>query len=199
MFPAREVAAISQEFIRYPHGGRRITGSACLSCPPTHGISRARGRLAEGADAGPPDSPLPSVSDKAWEFNRRRSCRVLFQLDKGALESGKNQTNFTPAISLITGFAGVSAHDRQEGLENVYRRVGRACEATRARARRPRPQVFAKSPSPAVTGHCRARGHRRQAVYKTLWKKYGVTGAGGQIQWKGKVSGSQPLGLRRPV
>ena len=33
-----------------------------------------------------------------------------------------------------------------------------------------------------------------QAIYKTLWKKYGVTGAGGQDQLKGKIFRIATLG-----
>ena len=47
-------------------------------------------------------------------------------------------------------------------------------------------KVFAKSPSPAVTAIVAPEGIDGQDIYKTLWKKYGVTGAG-QDELKGKI------------
>ena len=55
-------------------------------------------------------------------------------------------------------------------------------------------KIFAKNPSPAVTAICAPEGIDGQAIYKTLWKKYGVTGAGGQDQLKGKIFRIATLG-----
>jgi aspartate aminotransferase-like enzyme len=55
-------------------------------------------------------------------------------------------------------------------------------------------KTFAKAPSPAVTAIVAPVGIDGQAIYKTLWKKYGVTGAGGQDQLKGKIFRLATLG-----
>ena len=79
---------------------------------------------------------------------------------------------------------------KEEGLENVYKRIDKLATATRVGASALGLKVFAKSPSPAVTAIVAPEGIDGQAIYKTLWKKYGVTGAGGQDRSKGKSSGS---------
>ena len=106
----------------------------------------------------------------------------------------KNQTNFTPAISLITGLRESLRILKEEGLENVYRRSDMLARATREGAQAIGLEIFSKNPSPAVTAICAPEGIDGQAIYKTLWKKYGVTGAGGQDFLKGRIFRLATLG-----
>ncbi|OPY03850.1 MAG: Soluble hydrogenase 42 kDa subunit [Syntrophorhabdus sp. PtaB.Bin184] len=66
--------------------------------------------------------------------------------------------------------------------------------ATREGARAIGLEIFSKNPSPAVTAICAPEGIDGQAIYKTLWKKYGVTGAGGQDRLKGRIFRLATLG-----
>jgi aspartate aminotransferase-like enzyme len=83
---------------------------------------------------------------------------------------------------------------KEEGRENVFRRIDILARATREGAMALGLKVFAKSPSPAVTAIVAPEGIDGQDIYKTLWKKYGVTGAGGQDQLKGKIFRIATLG-----
>ncbi len=88
---------------------------------------------------------------------------------------------------------------REEGLENVYGRIETLARATREGAKALGLSIFAKSPSPAVTAIVAPDGIDGQAIYKTFWKKYGVTGAGGQDQSQGQNIQDRYTGLRGQV
>ncbi|MBP7528626.1 MAG: alanine--glyoxylate aminotransferase family protein, partial [Syntrophorhabdaceae bacterium] len=105
-----------------------------------------------------------------------------------------NLTNFTPAISLIVGLRESLKILKEEGLDNVYRRSEMLARATREGAKAIGLEIFSKNPSPAVTAICAPEGIDGQAIYKTLWKKYAVTGAGGQDQLKGRIFRLATLG-----
>jgi aspartate aminotransferase-like enzyme len=143
----------------------------------------------------PPGLAFAGVSDKAWEFNKTSTLpKFYFNWAKELANLQKNQTNFTPAISLIMGLRESLKMMKEEGRENVFRRIEILARATREGAMALGLKVFAKSPSPAVTAIVAPEGIDGQAIYKTLWKKYGVTGAGGQDQLKGKIFRIATLG-----
>jgi aspartate aminotransferase-like enzyme len=143
----------------------------------------------------PPGLAFASVSDKAWRFSETsRLPKFYFNWAKERKNLEKNQTNFTPAISLIVGLRESLSIIRKEGLENLYKRIDLLARATREGAMALGLGIFAKSPSPAVTAIVAPEGIDGQAVYKTLWQKYGVTGAGGQDQLKGKIFRIATLG-----
>jgi aspartate aminotransferase-like enzyme len=143
----------------------------------------------------PPGLSFAGVSEKAWAFNKKSKIpKFYFDWAKELSNLGKNQTNFTPAISLIIGLRESLRLIREEGLGNVYSRIETLARATRAGAEGLGLSIFARSPSPAVTAIVAPEGIDGQAIYKTLWKKYGVTGAGGQDQLKGKIFRIATLG-----
>jgi aspartate aminotransferase-like enzyme len=143
----------------------------------------------------PPGLAFAGVSDKAWEFNKTSTLpKFYFNWAKELANLQKNQTNFTPAISLIMGLRESLKMMKEEGRENVFRRIDILARATREGAMALGLKVFAKSPSPAVTAIVAPEGIDGQDIYKTLWKKYGVTGAGGQDQLKGKIFRIATLG-----
>jgi aspartate aminotransferase-like enzyme len=143
----------------------------------------------------PPGLAFAGVSDKAWEFNKTSTIpKFYFNWAKELANLQKNQTNFTPAISLIMGLRESLRMIKEEGRENLFRRIDILARATREGATALGLKIFAKSPSPAVTAIVAPEGIDGQAIYKTLWKKYGVTGAGGQDQLKGKIFRIATLG-----
>lgn len=143
----------------------------------------------------PPGLAFVGVSEKAWEFNKTSNIpKFYFNWAKELANLQKNQTNFTPAISLIIGLRKALRMIKAEGLENIYKRIDALAKATREGAEALGLKVFAKSPSPAVTAICAPEGIDGQKIYKTLWQKYGVTGAGGQDQLKGNVFRIATLG-----
>jgi len=195
VFPTKEIAAIVRDYSGTLMVVDGITGVGVFSLPMDEwGIDILIGG-SQKALMLPPGLAFAGVSDKAWEFNKGSKIpRFYFNWAKERDNLKKNQTNFTPAISLIVGLRESLKILREEGLENVYRRSEALARATREGVKALGLEIFSKNPSPAVTAICAPEGIDGQAIYKTLWKKYGVTGAGGQDQLKGKVFRLATLG-----
>jgi aspartate aminotransferase-like enzyme len=99
----------------------------------------------------------------------------------------KNQTNFTPAISLLVGLAEVFTMLREEGLEKSFRRHERMSIAARAAMTAHGFKLFTDSPSFALTTVVAPEGVDTDKLVKVLRDRYGVTLVGGQDQAKGKI------------
>lgn len=194
-FPVKEVAAIVKNFPNTLMVVDGITGVGVFELPmDAWGIDILVGG-SQKALMLPPGLAFAGVSDKAWEFNKTSKIpKFYFNWTKELTNLQKNQTNFTPAISLIIGLRESLRMIKSEGLEDVYKRIEILAHATREGASALGLKTFAKSPSPAVTAIYAPEGVDGQAIYKTLWKKYGVTGAGGQDQLKGKIFRIATLG-----
>lgn len=137
----------------------------------------------------PPGLAFLSVSERAWErAGTSKLPRFYFNLKKEREGLRNNQTNFTPAVSLIVGLDEALGMLEKEGLENVFARHRALAEATREGVKAIGLQLFAKeSPSNSVTAVMAPKGVDGQQVYKTLRERYGVTAAGGQDRAKGKI------------
>jgi aspartate aminotransferase-like enzyme len=194
-FPIQEVAAIVRNYPGTIMVVDAITGLGVFEIAQDEwGIDVLVGG-SQKALMLPPGLAFAGVSDKAWEFNKTSTIpKFYFNWAKELTNLQKNQTNFTPAISLIMGLRESLRMIKEEGKENVFRRIDILARATREGAMALGLKVFAKSPSPAVTAILAPEGIDGQAIYKTLWKKYGVTGAGGQDQLKGKIFRIATLG-----
>jgi len=194
-FPIKEIAAIVQSYPKTLMVVDGITGVGVFELPmDAWGIDILVGG-SQKALMLPPGLAFAGVSEKAWEFTKTSKIpKFYFNWTKELDNLLKNQTNFTPAISLIVGLRESLRLIKHEGLENVYKRIDSLARATRQGAIALGLQIFAKSPSPAVTAICAPPGIDGQKIYKTLWQKYGVTGAGGQDQLKGKVFRIATLG-----
>jgi len=195
MFPVKEVAALIKRYPETLMVVDGITGVGVFELPQDAWNIDILVAGSQKALMLPPGLAFAGVSDKAWEFNKTAKLpRFYFNWAKELTNLQKNQTNFTPAISLISGLAESLRMIKKEGLENVYKRIDRLAYATREAAKALGLKVFAKTPSPAVTAITAPEGVDAEAIYKTLWKKYGVTGAGGQDQLKGKIFRIATLG-----
>ncbi len=194
-FPVKEVAAIVKNYPNTLMVVDGITGVGVFELPLDAWNIDVLVGGSQKALMLPPGLAFAAVSDKAWGFNKTSKLpKFYFNWAKERTNLEKNQTNFTPAISLIAGLLESLRMIKQEGLENIYKRIDKLAAATRTGATALGLKVFAKSPSPAVTAIVAPVGIDGQAIYKTLWKKYGVTGAGGQDQLKGKIFRIATLG-----
>jgi len=137
----------------------------------------------------PPGLAFVSVSDKAWKMaDTAKTPKFYFNFKKERENLAKNQTNFTSAVTLIIGLNSCIKMLQEEGLDKVFARHDRLARATRAGAAALGLKLFPKeSPSNALTAIEAPAGVDGQAIYKDLRVKYGITGAGGQDQLKGKI------------
>lgn len=136
----------------------------------------------------PPGLAFVTASEKAW--NRAKSAkmpRFYFDLEKERKNQVKNQTAYTPAVTLVTGLKEALRLLKEEGLENVFARHARLAKATRAGVEALGLEVFAKVPAESVTSVVSPSEIAPDAVYKGLRDRANVTIAGGQDAYKGKI------------
>ncbi len=137
----------------------------------------------------PPGLALVALSEKAWKANESSKCpRFYFDFKKERKNLANQTTAYTPAVSLVTGLRSVLQSMREEGIENVHKRHNRLARATRAavKALGLKP-VAPDAPADSATGLFVPDGVDGAKLVKSLRDDFGVTLAGGQDDWKGKV------------
>ncbi len=137
----------------------------------------------------PPGLALVALSEKAWKFADQSKCpHFYFDLKKERKNLGNQTSAYTPAVSLVKGLRAVLKSIKEEGLENVHKRHNRLARATRAAAKALGLKVIAPdSPADSLTGVFVPDGIDGAKIVKSLRDEFGVTLAGGQDQWKGKI------------
>ncbi len=137
----------------------------------------------------PPGLALVALSEKAWKFADQSQCpHFYFDLKKERKNLANQTTAFTPAVSLVIGLRTVLKSIKEEGLENVHKRHNRLARATRAAAKALGLKMIAPdAPADSATGVFLPEGIDGGKIVKCLRDDFGVTLAGGQDQWKGKI------------
>src|SRR5690242_20651036 len=137
----------------------------------------------------PPGLAFVSVSEKAWRLaEKAKNASFYFNLKKERENQQKNQTAYTPAVSLIIGLQEVLKMLKAQGLAEVFHRQTTLARAMREGMKAAGLGLFPKeSPSDALTAVSAPEGIDGQAIYKNLRVQYGITAAGGQDHLKGKI------------
>jgi len=138
----------------------------------------------------PPGLAFVTLSDKALSFVEKSDIpKYYFNFKKELKKLVKdNETNFTPAVSLIMGLREALNMIKEDGLEKVFKRHARLADATRAAAKALGLELYAPdSPSNAVTAINAPAGIDGQKIVKILRDKHNITIAGGQSEAKGKI------------
>jgi aspartate aminotransferase-like enzyme len=136
----------------------------------------------------PPGLAAVAVSEKAWKANERCNLpRFYLDLLRERKSQEKGETAFTPAVSLIVGLQESLRMLKEETLEGIFDRHERLAKATRAAAGGLGLELFASSPTNAVTAIRVPSGIDGSAVVRTLRVRYGITIAGGQEHLRGKI------------
>ena len=143
----------------------------------------------------PPGLAFVALSDRA--ITAMRSAKLpsfYFDLRRTLKAYEKNDTPWTPAVSLIIGADAALQMIRAEGVENVWRRHQRLALALRAGVLAMGLKLFSESPSYAVTPVWVPEGIEWKAFNKTLKTDNGITIAGGQDEFAGKIFRVSHLG-----
>ncbi|MGH7255139.1 MAG: pyridoxal-phosphate-dependent aminotransferase family protein [Nitrospirales bacterium] len=137
----------------------------------------------------PPGLAFVSVSEKAWQLaEKAQNGAFYFNFKRERDAQVKNQTAYTPAVSMILGLQEVLRMMKVEGLEALFGRQKQLAHAMREGVKAAGLSLFPKeSPSDALTAISAPEGLDGQAVYKNLRVQYGMTAAGGQDHLKGKI------------
>ena len=136
----------------------------------------------------PPGLAFLAAGDKAWKLNEAADLpRFYFDVKRERDNQKKNQTAWTPAITLVEGLDESLSMYREEGLENVFERHARMARAARAGMQALGLTLFSKSPSAAMTTVIAPGGVDSEKLVKHLFKQYGIKLVGGQDAAKGKI------------
>lgn len=189
MHPIKEIAAIVKKYDNTLMIVDAITGIGVFDIPTDKWGLDVVVSGSQKAFMLPPGLAFAAVSDKAWSFVEKSDLpKFYFNFKKELKNLKDNQTNFTPAVSLIMGLKETLKMIKEDGLENVFKRHARLAEATRAAVKALGLELYApESPSNAVTAIKAPDGIDGQKVVKILRDKHNITIAGGQSQAKGKI------------
>lgn len=138
----------------------------------------------------PPGVAFIALSEKAWEYSKSAKLpRFYFDLAREHKAHLKNQTAWTPAISLIQGLHRALEMMTSEGLEALYARHALLAECTRRGVAALGLEVLAHaSPSSSVTAvKVPALIADGKKIPKLMRDRYGVVITGGQDELEGKI------------
>ena len=136
----------------------------------------------------PPGLAVVALSERATEaMAEARLPRFYLDL-RQALEADRHGlTPWTPAISLYVGLAESLSMIREEGLEAIWRRHARIAAGLRSGVSALGLRLFSRSPSNAVTAVWLPEGVSWEGFRQALDVHAGVTLAGGQGEYAGKI------------
>ena len=137
----------------------------------------------------PPGLAFIALSAKAWGFAEKSNLpKFYFNLKEELAVAQKNQSQFTPAISLVVGLREALKMLKEEGLENVFKRHEMLARATREAVKALGLELFAPTaPSNALTAIKAPEGVDGKKLKKNFEDQFGLIIAGGQSQLKGKI------------
>ena len=136
----------------------------------------------------PPGIAFLAASDKAWRLNETADLpRFYFDLKRERDNQRRNQTAWTPAISITEGLDESLQMFREEGLEACFARHARLARAARAGMKGLGLSLYSKAPSNAMTTVDSPAGVDSEKLLKHLFKEYGIKLVGGQDAIKGKI------------
>lgn len=136
----------------------------------------------------PPGLAFLSCSEKAMAKIAKTKSNVFYAKIPAYEKSLADwDTPYTPANTLILALKTSLNMIKAEGIEKVWTETAKRAKAVREGSKAIGLATFSKSPSDSVTAILAPEGVDGEALYKTLFKSYGLRLAGGQDSLKGKV------------
>ncbi len=136
----------------------------------------------------PPGLAFVAANDKAWKANETADLpRFYFDLRRERDNQKKNQSAFTPPITLVEGLDESLAMFKEEGLQECFARHARLARMARAGMLALGLKLYSSSPSTAMTTVLAPDGVDSEKLCKQLFKQYGIKLVGGQDAAKGKI------------
>ncbi|HLP15562.1 MAG TPA: alanine--glyoxylate aminotransferase family protein [Bacteroidota bacterium] len=143
----------------------------------------------------PPGLAFVALSKRAIEKMETSTLpKFYFDLKRAVKSWGANDTPWTPAVSLVIGVDAALSMLKAEGIENIWKRHERLANAIRCGVTALGLKLFSDSASFAVTPVWLPEGVEWKQFNKILKSKYGITIAGGQDDYAGKIFRISHLG-----
>lgn len=138
----------------------------------------------------PPGLGFMAVSPKAWDYYTKSTLPKYYWDAKLIQKSQvKNQNPYTPPVSILYGLEESLTMIEEEGLPEIYKRHEKLAKALRAGLKALDLRLLAdhENYSVAVTAVLAPENIEPKAVQKIMREKYGITMAGGQKKFDGKI------------
>jgi aspartate aminotransferase-like enzyme len=136
----------------------------------------------------PPGISFVSLSEAAWEVVEPATLpRLYWDFREMRKFSKKDQTPYTPAISVLCGLQAALKIIQEEGLEKTIERHGRLAGMARAAMAALNLRLFAQRPCNALTAVQVPERMDGLELLRILHQQLGVVLAGGQSELKGKI------------
>jgi len=136
----------------------------------------------------PPGLGFAALSDKAQAaLGRSRLPKFYFNFQDTLKALKKNDTPFTPAVTLVRGLDEALGMILEEGIENVWKRHAQIARYVREKVQSMGLELFAKSPSNALTAIVAPKGVVSGELIKIMRETHQVVMADGQGEMQGKI------------
>jgi aspartate aminotransferase-like enzyme len=143
----------------------------------------------------PPGLAFVALSQRALgAMEEAKLPKFYFDLRKAVKSWEKNDTPWTPAVSLVIGVDAALQMIRQEGVEKIWERHRKLATALRMGVQAIGLKLFSDTPSYAVTPVWVPEGVEWKSFNKIIKSKHGITIAGGQDDYTGKIFRVSHLG-----
>jgi aspartate aminotransferase-like enzyme len=187
--PIREIAEITKKYEDKVVVVDAITGIGVFDIPMDQwGIDV----LISGSQKAlmlPPGLAFAALGEKAWKLVEKSDLpKYYFDFKKELKSTKKNQSSYTPAISLFVGLRKSLNMIRKEGLDSLFRRHQLLARATREAVKALGLGLYAPdSPSDAATAVKIPEGIDGERLKDLFFERFGMTVAEGQDRAKGKI------------
>ena len=138
----------------------------------------------------PPGLAFLSLSRRALERIQLKGSttpRFYFDLRKELKQQRRNQSAFTPAVSLVMALTEATRRILGEGLDQILIEAERMARCTRRGLLALDFRLLSSSPAPALTAAFPPDGVSASELVERLEARFGVQVAGGQGELKGKI------------
>ena len=158
--------------------------------------------LVSGSQKGlmlPPGLAFLSLNDRAWALiERSKSPRFYYDLRLAKKALAKDDTPFTPGVSLVVALDEALKIALATGVPQLISRFGSLAQGTRAGVEAMGLRLFAKRPSNGVTAITVPDGVDGKTLKSTMEQRSGVVVAGGQGEMAGKIIRIAHMGFISP-
>jgi aspartate aminotransferase-like enzyme len=136
----------------------------------------------------PPGLAFVALSERAVAAAKAaRMPRFYLDLRRALEAEPRGDTPWTPAVGLVLGLEAALSMIRREGIEAVWHRHALVGAGVRAGVRALGLELFSRSPSNAVTAVRMPEGVTWDGLRRALDVEAGVTVAGGQGEFAGRL------------
>ena len=185
--PIRDIAAVT----RRSNALLLVDAISGLGCDPLKADEWGVDVVVCGSQKGlmlPPGLSFISLNDRAQKAMATSTLPKYYWDFKPALKAaGKNDTAFTPAVSLVRGLDEALAMMLEEGIENVWKRHTEVAEFVRREVTADGLELFSKAPAAGLTGIIMPAGIASGDVIKSMRDAEDIWMADGQGELQGKI------------